>query len=361
MAPPATLDEFRGLFSESPDPRQWPHVATAVTYRRAMRELAALLGCAPTEDGVYAYRCSLEADAYAAALLRATRTEWLLIDDGFPPPGTGAGWERMGELAAARAAPVMRIERIAEEGIAGGMDLAELREHVRARVRTARARGYVGLKTIAAYRSGLAIGAADPDAAAAALDGGATRLESKASAAALGGGATRLESKALLDLLLADALEANAADPLPVQVHCGFGDADLFLPAADPSLLGPLVERFAATPFVLLHCYPFVRRAGWLAHVYANVFLDVSLTIPHVWRAAEMIRQALELAPVSKLLYASDAARTPELYYLAATWSRAALAEVLGEALPAGEAEAAGRQVLRETALALYGLGERGV
>ena len=28
-APPATLDEFRGLFSESTDPRQWPHVATA--------------------------------------------------------------------------------------------------------------------------------------------------------------------------------------------------------------------------------------------------------------------------------------------------------------------------------------------
>jgi predicted TIM-barrel fold metal-dependent hydrolase len=341
VAPPATLDEFRGLFSQSPDPRQWPHVATAVTYRRAMRELAALLGCAPTEDGVYAHRRSVAADAYAGALLRATRTEWLLIDDGFPPPGEGAGWERMGELAGARSAPVMRIERVAEEGIAGGMDLAELREHVRAEVTAARARGFVGLKTIAAYRSGLAIGAADPDVAA----------------AALGGGATRLESKALLDLLLADALEANAADPLPVQVHCGFGDADLFLPATDPSLLKPLVERFATTPFVLLHCYPFVRQAGWLAHVYANVFLDVSLTIPYVWRAAEMIRQALELAPVSKLLYASDAARTPELYYLAATWSRAALAEVLGEALPASEAEAAARLVLRDNALALYGLG----
>src|SRR5205823_7798151 len=35
-----TLDEFRGLFSESPDPRQWPHVASGVTYRRAIRELA---------------------------------------------------------------------------------------------------------------------------------------------------------------------------------------------------------------------------------------------------------------------------------------------------------------------------------
>jgi predicted TIM-barrel fold metal-dependent hydrolase len=340
VAPPATLDEFRGLFSESPDPRQWPHVATGVMYVRAMRELAALWGCAPTEEAVYAHRCATQPDAYAASLLRATRTDWLLIDDGFPPPGEGAGWERMGELAAARAAPVMRIERVAEEGIARGMGLPDLRAHVRAQVAAARDHGYAGLKTIAAYRSGLDVGAADADAAATALRAGAARLE----------------SKALLDLLLGDALEENAADPLPVQVHCGFGDADLFLPRADPSLLGPIVEHFATTPFVLLHCYPFVRQASWLAHVYANVFLDVSLTIPHVWRAAEMIREALELAPVSKLLYASDAARTPELYYLAATWSRAALAEALAEALPAGEAETAARRVLRENAIGLYGL-----
>src|SRR5256885_1017387 len=126
-------------------------------------------------------------------------------------------------------------------------------------------------------------------------------------------------------------------------------------PTADPSHLKPVLERFRETPFVLLHCYPFVREAGWLAHVYGNVWFDLSLTIPHVSRPAEMVRQALELAPVSKLLYASDAARTPELYYLAAKWWREALADVLTEALSADEAEAAGRQVLRENAGALYG------
>ena len=89
---------------------------------------------------------------------------------------------------------------------------------------------------------------------------------------------------------------------------------------------------------MLLHCYPFVREAGWLAHVYANVWFDLSLTIPHVARPAEALREALELAPVSKLLYASDAARTPELYFLAAKWWREALAEVLAEALPPDEA-----------------------
>ena len=105
---------------------------------------------------------------------------------------------------------------------------------------------------------------------------------------------------------------------------------------------------------MLLHCYPFVREAGWLAHVYPNVWLDLSLTIPHVSRPAEQVREALELAPVSKLLYASDAARTPELYFLAAKWWREVLAEVLSEELSADEAERAGRAILRENALALY-------
>jgi predicted TIM-barrel fold metal-dependent hydrolase len=151
------------------------------------------------------------------------------------------------------------------------------------------------------------------------------------------------------------ALEANEATgkPLPLQVHCGFGDSDLHLWRSDPSYLKPLVERFRETCFVLLHCYPFVREAGWLAHVYGNVYFDLSLTIPHVARPAEALREALELAPVSKLLYASDAARTPELYYLAAKWWRETLAEVLPELLGA-EAEQAARRILRENALELY-------
>jgi len=299
-----TLDEFRGLFSESTDPRQWPHVAEGLTYRRAIRELAPFLGVEPAEAAVYAARTSSDPDEYAAKLLRATGTEWLLVDDGFPTPEESIEWEELGRLAGCNAAPILRLET---RGAGAAQETA-----------TARERGFVALKSIAAYRGGL--------------------------------------DRVSTDVVA--ALEANEATgaPLPVQFHCGFGDSDLWLARADPSHLKPLVERFGETPFVLLHCYPFVREAGWMAHVYGNVHFDLSLTIPHVAQPAEMLRQALELAPVSKLLYASDAARTPELYYLAAKWSREALAEVLAGALPEAEAEDAGRLVLRENALALYDL-----
>jgi hypothetical protein len=303
-AAPPTLDEFRGLFSESPDPRQWPHVATGVTYCRAVLVLAGHLGCEPTEQAVYERRLASDPAEYASSFLRATNTELLLVDDGYPPTDVGTTWDEMGELGGCRALPVLRLETRGE--------------HAADEVATARERGYAALKTIAAYRGGL----------------------------------DRVSEHVVA------ALEANEAtgEPLPVQVHCGFGDSDLHLWRADPSYLKPLIERFRDTTFVLLHCYPFVREAGWLAHVYGNVYFDLSLTIPHVARPAEPLRQALELAPVSKLLYASDAARTPELYLLAAIWWRDALAEVLPELLPDNAVEGAAAMILRENARALYRL-----
>ncbi len=300
--PPRTLDEFRGLFCESEDPRQWPHVATAITYRRAIRELAAHFGVEPTEEAVFAHRLAADPLDYAASLLRATNTEVLLVDDGFPPPAISVNWDELGALAGCASAPVMRIET--------------LRRGPRRGRRRARARGFVALKTIAAYRGGL-------------------ERDQRRRAASR------------------SRPTPATGDPLPVQVHTGFGDADLSLPLARPGLLKPLIERYDTTPFVLLHCYPFVREAGWLAHVYANVFFDLSLTIPHVAQPEQALREALELAPLSKLLYASDAARTPELYFLGATWWRDALAVVLPEL---GEGEAAARMILRENARALYRL-----
>jgi predicted TIM-barrel fold metal-dependent hydrolase len=93
--------------------------------------------------------------------------------------------------------------------------------------------------------------------------------------------------------------------------------------------------------------------------VYANVFFDLSLTIPHVSRPAAVLAEALELAPASKLLYASDAARTPELYLLASIWWRDALAEVLPAMLPQGATASAAHMILRDNAIGVYRLKPR--
>ena len=306
---PRDLNAFRGLFSASPDPAQWAHVATAITYLRAIELLAGHLGCEPDERAVFELRRRRDPAEYASRLLRGAGAASILIDTGFPRPEDALTVAEMGALAGCPAHPVLRIESLLD---------SELPE----RVAAARAEGFVALKTIVAYRGGL-----DPET-----------------------------GDSVTHARLNQALEANrdTGEPLPVQVHTGFGDPDLQLARADPSLLKPLIERFAQTPFVLLHCYPFVREAGWLASVYPNVFFDLSLTIPHAARPNVVVAEALELAPLSKLLYASDAVRTPELYLLASIWWRDALAEVLGSWLPRTAAIEGARRVLRDNATELY-------
>jgi hypothetical protein len=318
-APPVDLDAFRGLFSESADPRQWPHVATTVTYQRAIELLASQLGCEASEQAVFERRQNTDPSWYASELLAAAGADALLLDEGYPPAAEVLSTAEMSRLAGCPVRPLLRLETL-ELTEDGRLDSASLEQ-----VGAARDAGYAALKTIIAYRGGLDLGALDD--------------------------ATR-------DRLTA-ALEVNrdTGDPLPVQIHTGFGDSALLLPRADPSLLKPVFERFAETDFVLLHCYPFVRQAGWLASVYANVFIDLSLTIPHVSRPAAALAEAVELAPLSKLLYASDAVRTPELYLLAARWWRDALAEVLGALLSHRGAQRGAELILGENARALYRLG----
>jgi uncharacterized protein len=163
---------------------------------------------------------------------------------------------------------------------------------------------------------------------------------------------------------LQQALLIAAKYRLPVQLHTGYGDPDLDLRLANPVYLRSLLEspQYRKAPIVLLHAsYPYMQQAGYLASVYPQVYLDFGLAVPFlsVSGMREAIRQLLELAPTSKLMYSSDAHSIPELYYLAAKWGRQLLGEVLEQAIrdsdiTANEAEAIATAVLRENALSLY-------
>ena len=59
---------------------------------------------------------------------------------------------------------------------------------------------------------------------------------------------------------------------------------------------------------MLLHCYPCVREAGYLARLYSNGFVDVSLAVPLTGA------EALELAPSSKVLFATDTHDIPSCF-----------------------------------------------
>ena len=280
----------------------------------------------------------------------------LLVDHGYRTEET---WQPA-ELAArlpCRVLPVLRLEALAQTLMVGHETFDTVLDAYSASVERARSDGFVALKSIIAYRTGLAARPTSRGEAAAAFGPAKERARRD--------GRVRLAAKPLNDYLLLRALEIAEREAMPVQIHTGFGDADLDLREANPLHLRPLLEssRYANVPFVLLHAsYPYVRELGYLAAIYANVYADVGLAIPHL--AAEipaMLRQLLGLAPSTKVVYSSDASQIPELFWLAARCGRRGLETVLDElivlgALDGDEALAVGRRVLGGNAAGIYGL-----
>jgi len=335
------------VLTESADPDQIEAMHDHPAYLRARHDLGALLGCAPTDE---AFATARRADfpGHVARLLGACHLEGMFVDDGYRPPGA-LSLAAHSELVGCPVRRIVRVETEAEAAAAGGPPFAECRARLQQAVAAAIGERAIGLKTIAAYRCGLDLPAPSQGAAAVAYE----RWRRS--------GSPRLRDPALVSLFVADALEA-AGDAVPLQVHTGLGDRDQMLHAADPARLQPHLDHgmLSATPVVLLHCYPFVRNAGYLAGIYPNVHLDLSLAItlaPH--RGAELVAQALELAPPSKLLFATDASRLPEMFAVGAQWWRRSLARALDRLVEDGyadEGRALGwaRLILSENARRIY-------
>ena len=108
---------------------------------------------------------------------------------------------------------------------------------------------------------------------------------------------------------------------MPLQIHVGYGDADIDLRRADPLRLTPFLRATEKleVPVLLLHNYPFHRNAAYLAQVYSHVFVDVGLAVHNTGALSQaLIRETLETVPFGKLLFSSDAYGLAEFYYLGA-------------------------------------------
>lgn len=348
---------LRPHFSESPDPEQLAqHAEHSLFYQRALRDLAHLLGCEPVEEAVLARRAELGLATYCSLLAGAARLEAVLLDDGYPPQG-GCSVAQMGEMLATRVYRVLRLEQLEGDLVARHAAFEDFEEAFRAELRDLRARGTWGLKSIAAYRTGLAVGPADRLAAA----GAWALLRRRAEA----GEPVRVASKPLVDYCVHLGLEQAARQGLPFQFHTGFGDVDLDLLRANPLLLKPLLEepRYRGATIVLLHAsLPYTVEASYLASLYGHVYLDLSLAIPYALPLApDLLARALSLAPTTKVLYGSDAHGIPDLYYLAALHFRRALATFLDDllardAITASQADAIAIRLLADNARRCYGL-----
>ena len=172
--------------------------------------------------------------------------------------------------------------------------------------------------------------------------------------------------KPLRDHLLGRAMRHCIDHDAPMQIHTGVGDYEVNLANCRPSLLMDILRKpsLRACKVILVHDgYPYQGEAGYMAQMLPRVYCDLSEGVPFsAHGSARIIRETLEMAPISKVLYGSDAFSLPEQNYVGAQMGRRGLATVLQEFVDAGTLDEKGalfaaRRILGENALELYDAG----
>ncbi|HZO71857.1 MAG TPA: amidohydrolase family protein [Ktedonobacteraceae bacterium] len=351
--------QFRSYFTEATHAVfASMHIPNTVYYLWMLRQLAAFYGCERTEEGVIAARNSFDTETLLHRLIQAANIDTLVLDPGYPPADVCYAPEQMGTVGGCRAAKLLRLETLMQRLVIEHGDFDEIVTRFSNEVSGAREQGYCGLKSIAAYRTGLDIREWQKDAAVAAFEEARTQ--------AVNTGQLRIAHKPLIEYLLHIAFKIAAEQQLPIQFHTGYGDSDTDMRLGNPLQLREVLERsdYQSMPVVLLHeSYPYCQLGAYLAAIYPHVYFDLSYTIPFVDKL-EMLaftRQALSVAPASKLMYSSDGTNLPEMHYVSTLRGRAIIGQVLQEMIDADELDSEqalhiAKQVLRDTAYRVYNL-----
>lgn len=289
---------------------------------------APALGLEPfaSADDYVARRQELGGREASRRLLAAAGIATLGLETGIEPEEAFSP-DEMAESCEADWLEIIRLERETErlaqqfvtEGGAGdgAAFLAALDEHLSNRLA-----GAIGVKSIAAYRIGLDFDPTRPSRTEAitALERWLGTVQSET--------LPRLADTTIIRMLLWWAIDHEAA----IQLHIGYGDDDVDLHRCNPLLLSTLLRETASSGarFMLLHCYPFHREAGYLADVFPHVYCDVGLAINYTGaRSSAIIAESLELTPFSKALFSTDAFGAAELYLLGTMLFRRGLARTL--------------------------------
>jgi predicted TIM-barrel fold metal-dependent hydrolase len=291
-----------------------------------LRYCGPVLGLATTAgpDEYLARRVELGGEESNRRLLRAAGVEHIVVDHGFRAEDL-VDVPELAQLAGAAVHQVVRLEHLAEVVAAQGVRPSKFADKFAQRLAEALSgpSAAVGCKSVMAYRHGLDVSPIEPG------PGEVRRATEEWLSAARGSPrGTRISHPVLLRHLVWAALRTGA----PLQIHTGYGDADLELHRSNPALLTRLIRLAAplGAPIMLLHCYPYHREAAYLAGVYEHVYFDIGLAINYAgYRATEVLAEAVETAPLHKFLYSSDAFGLAELHLLAAVNFREALAHVL--------------------------------
>lgn len=346
--------DFLSLVCESDRPSAAVAAGLDTQVGIAIRRWCAPLLGLPTgisADEYLSHRSGISNEDAAAILLPAAGFGQLLVDTGYQSDRLVPN-DVLSALAGVPVRPIVRLEALAEFVARSGPTAAGFASAFQDAL-GAQLVAAVGLKSIIAYRFGLDFDPVPPGADEVAAHVGVWLRSIESS------GVVRLEDP----VILRHVLWTGARTGLPLQVHAGYGDTDLDLHRSDPLLMTRFLRATERVcPVLLLHNYPFHRNAGYLAQMFAHVYLDVGLAVNYTGvQSRQVIAESLELAPFSKLLFSSDAWGAPELHLLGSWLFRRGMARVVGGWVADGDwstadAERMIRLIAGENARRVYAL-----
>jgi len=292
-------------------------------------------------------------DAYVRDLFEDVHLSGLVMDSGYPQLSRGD----LNKFPA-KVVSIFRLETFINELLERHNDFNDFYSSYESGIREAvRHRGHVGLKTIIAYRTGLKIRRVPLEVA---KEDFVQAKNGTAENAWFGP-----KVKVLRDFLIIRALELSIELDVPMQFHTGVGDYDIVMDQCDPALLYDLLkdEKLRHATVVFVHSgFPNNQNAAWIVSLLPNVFMDFSLTIPYLNLVrSDRLKEILQIAPSSKIMYGSDGFNLPELYWLGAKVGKNVLSKCLSELCEDGlfdeeSADRIGKKILFENANKLYGL-----
>jgi hypothetical protein len=303
------------------------HAVDTMTAHQFLREISDLFGCPATFQDVLATRnqqASSDYPAYVDRILGAAGITSLLPDTGYPY------WKEVTIQDCAQVVTrrslyeVFRVESAFRSRNSIYMadttlDFDEYLEHYRAACTDAvKIRDCVALKTVMAYRTGLAIQPVSYSEAKVAYSNNHD-VDIRA-------------QKRVRDFLFKETAQLAIELDVPLVIHTGFTALTKPWSYGNPTDLVPAITDPALkdTVFVLLHGgYPWLSGAGFIAAHHPNVYIDLSEFNPASSIGIERhFEEILEFAPLSKLTFGSDGLGIPELFWYATVLAKRAMGNI---------------------------------
>lgn len=325
---------------------------SSVAYRRMIKELSFLLRVKGTDTEVLRKRNETARDfaSYVGVLFADAKIRQIFLDNGIEP----VKFEEFRKYAPAKLRRVFRLEPLTKRLFDSSKTFPDLTRSFDEAIRGAvKDLGFIGLKSVAAYRTGLDIG--NP-----------TESEARRSFTEYRKGNYERDwfgprIKPVRDFLLCRAAELSHKLGIFLQIHTGVGDTDVVASKCAPLLLKDFLklEAVSKIPVILIHGgFPYSLQAAWLANVFPNVYFELSTPLPPIFGPAlskSRFSDVLEIVPATRIVYGSDAIEIPENHWMSAKLAKRALGGALGDlvgekVLDPDEAHRMGRLILNDNA-----------